>query len=149
MPTSEMPRDAGKAADERLAEARLESIELREPSTMRAITSRHIVGSAQIRRHDTEDLLRVIGGRIARPRTFRRKVSEGPELVVENSVPQRTDRLPRECQRMRVVLGQRMSATPGEPRMHVTAAQVFGADDLAGGRTSRAEARPGRSSLAP
>ncbi len=121
MPTG-LPFDVREAAHERRAVARLELREVRAVDDARDDLV-HVVRLARVRRDDPVDLVRVARGRARlahRPRVVRPAV----EVV---------DDLAHDAERVLVVDGV-VVGDAADARVHVRAAELFGRDDLAGGR---------------
>ena len=109
----------GKAADQRLAEARLELLKaaaIHQPHDDLA----DVVGRAQVGGHYAQHL----GGVVSR---FLRA---GPVHRLGLALVKLPNRAARQCQRMGVVLGQ-IIRHARQARVHVATAEVFGRDDLA------------------
>ena len=111
-----------EAADQRLAVEGLELVELGAVDEARDHLA-HVVGLAQVARHDAVELRCVLGGQggFAAAEPGRRAVIEA------------ADDLARERKRMGVVVREVIDDAGGA-RVHVAAAEGFGVDDLAGRR---------------
>ena len=111
-----------EAADQRRAEARLELVEAGAVDDARDHLP-DVVGGGEARRHHAEDLVGVVS-RLLR-RLHRRAGRPRPV--------QPRHRLPRQRQRVRVVVGE-VVGDAGEPGVHVAAAEILRAHLLAGRR---------------
>ena len=118
-----------EAADQRRPEPRLELVEPRAVDQPRDHLA-DVVGRAQVGRHHAEDLLGIVGRLLRRLHRHRRRLRP----------VQPRHRLPRQRQRMRVVLGE-IVGDPRQPGVHVAAAELLGRHLLAGRRLH--QRRPG------
>ena len=113
-----MSFDAGEAADERRSVSRLELVELRGVDDARDHFA-HVVAVARIARNDAVELARVV---------LRRQWFE-PFPRRRMIRPQITHDLANERERVRIVVRE-MVRNAGDARVHVAAAELFGADHL-------------------
>ena len=115
--------NAGKAGDQGAAKAGFEFIKVTVVYDA-GNDLPHVVGLARVGRDDAVEFF----GGIARRHPGRCLTRQGHGFLVVKA----PHGLPRQGQGMQIVLGQ-MIGHPGKPGVHISAAQVFGRDDLAGG----------------